>query len=116
MNKKYIYLASEAAQLRAARGEGLNLTPFNLKRQQTAANNPSLVAAGLEGPMKAAIAKIDPQLRNDTAIVKGALSQYRSDLGYYDLTKAQMEDMLNPKNVKKYVNTAVQYKPQLQIF
>jgi len=110
---EYLIKASEAAQLRAARGEGLNLTPFNLKRQQAAANNPSLVAAGLEGPMKAAIAKIDPQLRNDTAIVKGALSQYRSDLGYYDLTKAQMEDMLNPKNVKKYVNTAVQYKPQL---
>ena len=104
---------SEAAQLRAARGEGRNLDPVNLKKQQAAANNPSLVAAGLEGPMKAAIAKIDPQLRNETGILKGALSQYRSDLGYYDLTKAQQEAMLSPANVKKYVNTAKEYKNQL---
>ena len=112
-DKEFLTKLSEAAQLRAARGEGRNLDPLNLKRQQAAANNPSLVAAGLEGPMKAAIAKIDPQLRDDTGIVKGALSQYRSDLGYYDLTKAQQEAMLSPTNVKKYVDTAKQYKNQL---
>ena len=112
-DKEFLTKLSEAAQLRAARGEGRNLDPLNLKRQQAAANNPSLVAAGLEGPMKAAIAKINPQLRDDTGIVKGALSQYRSDLGYYDLTKAQQEAMLSPANVKKYVNTAKEYKNQL---
>jgi len=105
---------SEAAKIARGEGKGLNLTEGNLLKQQTAAaNNPSLVAAGLEGPMKAAIAKIDPQLRNETGILKGALSQYRSDLGYYDLTKAQQEAMLSPTNVKKYVDTAIQYKPQL---
>jgi len=112
-DKEFLTKLSEAAQLRAAQGKGLNLAPLNLKKQQAAANNPSLVAEGLEGPMKAAIAKISPQLRDDTGIVKGALSQYRSDLGYYDLTKQQMEDLLSPKNVKKYVDTAIQYKPQL---
>jgi hypothetical protein len=104
---------SEAAKIAREEGKGLNLITPNLLKQQAAANNPSLVAAGLEGPMKAAIAKISPQLRDDTGIVKGALSQYRSDLGYYDLTKAQQEAMLNPTNVKKYVDTAIQYKPQL---
>jgi len=105
---------SDARLASVAKGEGMNLEGFNVIRaQQAAANNPSLVAAGLEGPMKAAIAKINPQLRDDTGIVKGALSQYRSDLGYYDLTKAQQEAMLNPTNVKKYVDTAIQYKPQL---
>jgi hypothetical protein len=51
--------------------------------------------------------------RGDIGLVKGALSQYRSDLGYYDLTKAQQEAMLSPTNVKKYVNTAKEYKNQL---
>jgi hypothetical protein len=108
-DKEFLAKLSEAAQLRAAEGKGLNLIPVNLKKQQAAANNPSLVAAGLEGPLKSAMAAD----RDDIGLVKGALSQYRSDLGYYDLTKAQMEDMLNPKNVKKYVDTAIQYKPQL---
>ena len=112
-DKEFLTKLSEAAQLRAAQGKGLNLVPLNLKRQQAAANNPSLVAEGLEGPLKAAIAKISKPLRDDTGIVKGALSQYRSDLGYYDLTKAQQEAMLNPANVKKYVNTAKEYKNQL---
>ena len=104
---------SEAAKIAREEGKGLNLAPFNVTRAKEAAYSPSLVAEGLEGPMKAAIAKISPQLRDDTGIVKGALSQYRSDLGYYDLTKQQMEDLLSPKNVKKYVDTAIQYKPQL---
>ena len=112
-DKEFLTKLREAAQLRVARGEGLNLAPLNLKRQQTAANNPSLVATGLEGPLKSAIARLDTSLRDDTGIVKGALSQYRSDLGYYDLTKQQMEDLLSPKNVKKYVDTSKQYKNQL---
>ena len=106
---EYLTKLSEAAQLRAAEGKGLNLIPVNLKKQQAAANNPSLVAAGLEGPLKSAMAAD----RDDIALVKGALSQYRSDLGYYDLTKAQQEAMLSPANVKKYVDTAKLYKPQL---
>jgi len=85
----------------------------NIIRSEKAANNPSLVATGLEGPLKSAIARLDTSLRDDTGIVKGALSQYRSDLGYYDLTKQQMEDLLSPKNVKKYVDTSKQYKNQL---
>jgi hypothetical protein len=108
-DKEFLTKLSEAAQLRAAEGKGLNLAPLNLKKQQAAANNPSLVAAGLEGPLKAAMAAD----RGDIGLVKGALSQYRSDLGYYDLTKAQQEAMLSPTNVKKYVDTAKQYKNQL---
>ena len=108
-DKEFLTKLSEAAQLRAAEGKGLNLIPVNLKKQQAAANNPSLVAAGLEGPLKSAMAAD----RGDIGLVKGALSQYRSDLGYYDLTKAQQEAMLSPTNVKKYVDTAKQYKNQL---
>jgi hypothetical protein len=106
---EYLTKLSEAAQLRAAEGKGLNLIPVNLKKQQAAASNPSLVAAGLEGPLKSAMGSD----RGDIGLVKGALSQYRSDLGYYDLTKAQQEAMLSPANVKKYVDTAKLYKPQL---
>ena len=108
-DKEFLTKLSEAAQLRAAEGKGLNLIPVNLKKQQAAANNPSLVATGLEGPLKSAMAAD----RGDIGLVKGALSQYRSDLGYYDLTKQQMEDLLSPKNVKKYVDTSKQYKNQL---
>ena len=104
---------SEIATQQRAEGVGLNLAPFNIIRSEKAANNPSLVATGLEGPLKSAIARLDTSLRDDTGIVKGALSQYRSDLGYYDLTKQQMEDLLSPKNVKKYVDTSKQYKNQL---
>ena len=106
---EYLTKLSEAAQLRAAEGKGLNLIPVNLKKQQAAASNPSLVAAGLEGPLKSAMGSD----RGDIGLVKGALSQYRSDLGYYDLTKAQQEAMLSPTNVKKYVDTAKEYKNQL---
>jgi hypothetical protein len=112
-NKEYITKQREKRLQNIAEGKGLNLAPFNVTRANEAAYSPSLVAEGLEGPMKAAIAKINPQLRDDTGIVKGALSQYRSDLGYYDLTKQQMEDLLSPKNVKKYIDTSKQYKNQL---
>jgi len=43
-DKEFLTKLSEAAQLRAAQGKGLNLAPLNLKKQQAAANNPSLVA------------------------------------------------------------------------
>jgi hypothetical protein len=112
-NKEYVTKQREKRLQNIAEGKGLNLAPFNVTRAKEAAYSPSLVAEGLEGPMKAAIAKINPQLRDDTGIVKGALSQYRSDLGYYDLTKQQMEDLLSPKNVKKYIDTSKQYKNQL---
>ena len=112
-DKEFLKKISDARLANIARGEGLNLVGYNVKRAQQAANNPSLVAEGLEGPLKAAIAKVSTPLRDDTGIVKGALSQYRSDLGYYDLTKQQMEDLLSPKNVKKYIDTSKQYKNQL---
>ncbi len=52
--------------------------------------------------------------RDDLGILKGTLSQYRSDLGYYDLTKpSQMKGLLSPANVNKYVNLANKYKTQL---
>jgi hypothetical protein len=104
---------SDARLANIAQGEGMNLVGYNAARAQQAANNPSLVAEGLEGPLRAAMAQISTPLRDDTALVKGALSQYRSDLGYYDLTKKQMEDLLSSTNVKKYVDTAKLYKPQL---
>jgi hypothetical protein len=104
---------SDARLANIAQGEGMNLVGYNVKRAQQAANNPSLVSKGLEGPLRAAMAQISTPLRDDTALVKGALSQYRSDLGYYDLTKKQMEDLLSSTNVKKYVDTAKLYKPQL---
>ena len=104
---------SDARLASIAQGQGMNLVGYNVARAQQAANNPSLVAEGLEGPLRAAMAQISTPLRDDTALVKGALSQYRSDLGYYDLTKKQMEDLLSPTNVKKYVDTAKLYKPQL---
>ena len=112
-NKEYITKQREKRLQNIAEGKGLNLAPFNVTRANEAAYSPSLVAEGLEGPLKAAIAKVSTPLRDDTGIVKGALSQYRSDLGYYDLTKQQMEDLLSPKNVKKYVDTSKQYKNQL---
>ena len=104
---------SDARLASIAQGQGMNLVGYNAARAQQAANNPSLVAEGLEGPLRAAMAQISTPLRDDTALVKGALSQYRSDLGYYDLTKKQMEDLLSSTNVKKYVDTAKLYKPQL---
>ena len=112
-NKEYITKQREKRLQNIAEGKGLNLAPFNVTRANEAAYSPSLVAEGLEGPLKAAIAKVSTPLRDDTGIVKGALSQYRSDLGYYDLTKQQMEDLLSPKNVKKYIDTSKQYKNQL---
>jgi hypothetical protein len=112
-NPLFLKRISDARLANIAQGEGMNLVGYNAARAQQAANNPSLVAEGLEGPLRAAMAQISTPLRDDTALVKGALSQYRSDLGYYDLTKKQMEDLLSSTNVKKYVDTAKLYKPQL---
>ena len=101
---------SDARLSNIAQGQGLNLVGYNVKRAQQAANNPSLVSKGLEADVKTALGT---PLRDDLGILKGTLSQYRSDLGYYDLTKAQMEDLLSPTNVKKYVSLANKYKTQL---
>ena len=101
---------SDARLANIAQGEGMNLVGYNVKRAQQAANNPSLVAKGLEADVKTALGT--PK-REDVGTVKGVLSQYRSDLGYYDLTKPQMEGLLSPANVKKYVNLANKYKTQL---
>ena len=101
---------SDARLAIIAQGEGMNLVGYNVKRAQQAANNPSLVSKGLEADVKTALGT---PLRDDLGILKGTLSQYRSDLGYYDLTKAQMEDLLSPTNVKKYVSLANKYKTQL---
>ena len=101
---------SDARLANIAQGQGLNLVGYNVKRAQQAANNPSLVSKGLEADVKTALGT---PLRDDLGILKGTLSQYRSDLGYYDLTKAQMEGLLSPTNVKKYVNLANKYKTQL---
>ena len=101
---------SDARLANIAQGEGMNLVGYNVKRAQQAANNPSLVSKGLEADVKTALGT---PLRDDLGILKGTLSQYRSDLGYYDLTKGQMEGLLSPANVKKYVNLANKYKTQL---
>ena len=101
---------SDARLANIAQGEGMNLVGYNVKRAQQAANNPSLVSKGLEADVKTALGT---PLRDDLGILKGTLSQYRSDLGYYDLTKGQMEGLLSPTNVKKYVNLANKYKTQL---
>ena len=101
---------SEIATQQRAEGVGLNLAPFNVTRANEAAYNPSLVSKGLEADVKTALGK---PLRDDLGILKGTLSQYRSDLGYYDLTKGQMEGLLSPANVKKYVGLANKYKTQL---
>ena len=94
---------SDARLAIIAQGEGMNLVGYNVKRAQQAANNPSLVSKGLEADVKTALGT---PLRDDLGILKGTLSQYRSDLGYYDLTKPQMKDLLSPTNVKKYVTLA----------
>ena len=101
---------SNIATQQRAEGVGLNLAPFNVTRANEAAYNPSLVAKGLEADVKTALGT--PK-REDVGTVKGVLSQYRSDLGYYDLTKQQMEDLLSPTNIKKYVNLADKYRAQL---
>ena len=107
---EFLLKLSESAKNLRSQGIGANLTPFNIIRSEKAANNPSLVSKGLEADVKTALGT---PLRDDLGILKGTLSQYRSDLGYYDLTKAQMEGLLSPANVKKYVNLANKYKTQL---
>ena len=107
---EFLLKLSESAKNLRSQGIGANLTPFNIIRSEKAANNPSLVSKGLEADVKTALGT---PLRDDLGILKGTLSQYRSDLGYYDLTKAQMEDLLSPTNVKKYVSLANKYKTQL---
>ena len=107
---EFLLKLSESAKNLRSQGIGANLTPFNIIRSEKAANNPSLVSKGLEADVKTALGT---PLRDDLGILKGTLSQYRSDLGYYDLTKAQMEGLLSPTNVKKYVNLANKYKTQL---
>ena len=107
---EFLLKLSESAKNLRSQGIGANLTPFNIVRSEKAANNPSLVSKGLEADVKTALGT---PLRDDLGILKGTLSQYRSDLGYYDLTKAQMEGLLSPTNVKKYVNLANKYKTQL---
>ena len=107
---EFLLKLSESAKNLRSQGIGANLTPFNIIRSEKAANNPSLVSKGLEADVKTALGT---PLRDDLGILKGTLSQYRSDLGYYDLTKKQMEDLLSPTNVKKYVNLANKYKTQL---
>ena len=107
---EFLLKLSESAKNLRGQGIGANLTPFNIIRSEKAANNPSLVSKGLEADVKTALGT---PLRDDLGILKGTLSQYRSDLGYYDLTKAQMEDLLSPTNVKKYVSLANKYKTQL---
>lgn len=107
---EFLLKLSESAKNLRSQGIGANLTPFNIIRSEKAANSPSLVSKGLEADVKTALGT---PLRDDLGILKGTLSQYRSDLGYYDLTKAQMEGLLSPTNVKKYVNLANKYKTQL---
>ena len=107
---EFLLKLSESAKNLRSQGIGANLTPFNIIRSEKAANNPSLVSKGLEADVKTALGT---PLRDDLGILKGTLSQYSSDLGYYDLTKAQMEDLLSPTNVKKYVSLANKYKTQL---
>ena len=107
---EFLLKLSESAKNLRSQGIGANLTPFNIIRSEKAANNPSLDSKGLEADEKTALGT---PLRDDLGILKGTLSQYRSDLGYYDLTKAQMEDLLSPTNVKKYVSLANKYKTQL---
>ena len=107
---EFLLKLCESAKNLRSQGIGANLTPFNIIRSEKAANNPSLVSKGLEADVKTALGT---PLRDDLGILKGTLSQYRSDLGYYDLTKAQMEDLLSPTNVKKYVSLANKYKTQL---
>ena len=107
---EFLLKLSESAKNLRSQCIGANLTPFNIIRSEKAANNPSLVSKGLEADVKTALGT---PLRDDLGILKGTLSQYRSDLGYYDLTKAQMEDLLSPTNVKKYVSLANKYKTQL---
>ena len=107
---EFLLKLSESAKNLRSQGIGANLTPFNIIRSEKAANNPSLVSKGLEADVKTALGT---PLRDDLGILKGTLSQYRSDLVYYDLTKAQMEGLLSPANVKKYVNLANKYKTQL---
>ena len=107
---EFLLKLSESAKNLRSQGIGANLTPFNIIRSEKAANNPSLGSKGLEADVKTALGT---PLRDDLGILKGTLSQYRSDLGYYDLTKAQMEDLLSPTNVKKYVSLANKYKTQL---
>ena len=107
---EFLLKLSESAKNLRGQGIGANLTPFNIIRSEKAANNPSLVSKGLEADVKTALGT--PR-RDDLGILKGTLSQYRSDLGYYDLTKPQMKDLLSPANVNKYVNLANKYKTQL---
>tara|TARA_R100001082_G_scaffold79327_1_gene46699 strand:+ start:233 stop:1366 length:1134 start_codon:yes stop_codon:yes gene_type:complete len=107
---EFLLKLSESAKNLRSQGIGANLTPFNIIRSEKAANNPSLVSKGLEADVKTALGT---PLRDDLGILKGTLSQYRSDLGYYDLTKPQMKDLLSSKNVNKYVNLANKYKTQL---
>ena len=107
---EFLLKLSESAKNLRSQGIGANLTPFNIIRSEKAANNPSLVSKGLEADVKTALGT--PR-RDDLGILKGTLSQYRSDLGYYDLTKPQMKDLLSSKNVNKYVNLANKYKTQL---
>lgn len=107
---EFLLKLSESAKNLRDQGIGANLTPFNVIRSEKAANNPSLVSKGLEADVKTALGT--PR-RDDLGILKGTLSQYRSDLGYYDLTKPQMKDLLSPTNVNKYVNLANKYKTQL---
>ena len=76
--------------------------------QSQAAKTKSLVAPGLEGPLKSVIGRPD---RDDPAIVKGALSQYRSDLGFLPL--ADQKNLLSKENVSNYVDLAKKYKTQL---
>tara|TARA_R100000655_G_scaffold46026_1_gene82898 strand:+ start:1295 stop:2431 length:1137 start_codon:yes stop_codon:yes gene_type:complete len=107
---EFLLKLSESAKNLRGQGIGANLTPFNIIRSEKAANNPSLVSKGLEADVKTALGT--PR-RDDLGILKGTLSQYRSDLGYYDLTKPQMKDLLSSTNVNKYVSLANKYKTQL---
>jgi hypothetical protein len=107
-NKEYITKQREKRLQNIAEGKGLNLEPVNITRQSQAAKTKSLVAPGLEGPLKSVIGRPD---RDDPAIVKGALSQYRSDLGFLPL--ADQKNLLSKENVSNYVDLAKKYKTQL---
>jgi hypothetical protein len=67
----------------------------------------SELVKGVEGPIKGALGP----LRKDIALLKGITSLFRSDIGYKG--PFAKGSLLQPANMKKYINTASKYRAQL---
>jgi len=67
----------------------------------------SELVKGVEGPIKGALGP----LRKDIALLKGITSLFRSDIGYKG--PFAKGSLLQPANMKKYINTASKHRAQL---